>query len=65
MMRYKENLCWYWAEGAIYLFTKDFEGVVVNINTKGILKLNETDEYVILQVQAGEEWDDFVTLLFT
>jgi len=46
--------------GSNILFTKDFEGVVVKINTKGIFKAKETEEHVWLNVQAGITWDDLV-----
>ncbi|NTW31480.1 MAG: UDP-N-acetylmuramate dehydrogenase [Bacteroidetes bacterium] len=46
--------------GSNILFTKDFEGAVIKINTKGILKIKETTDNVFLNVQAGEIWDDFV-----
>ena len=46
--------------GSNVLLTKDFEGVVVKINTKGIFKVNETEQHVWLNVQSGVAWDDFV-----
>ena len=46
--------------GSNVLLTKDFEGVVVKINTKGIFKINETEQHVWLNVQSGVAWDDFV-----
>lgn len=46
--------------GSNLLFTKDFDGVIMKINTKGIFKINETEDRVWLNVQAGEVWDDFV-----
>ncbi len=46
--------------GSNILFTKDFNGVVVKISTKEMLKIKETDEYVYISVQAGVEWNEFV-----
>ncbi len=46
--------------GSNLLFTKDFDGSVIKLNNKGIDLFFETDEHVILRVQAGEIWDDFV-----
>ncbi len=51
--------------GANTLFTKDFSGTVVHINTKGIQKYKETTESVHLRVQAGEIWDDFIDFCIT
>ncbi len=51
--------------GANTLFTKDFSGTVVHINTKGIQKYKETTESVYLRVQAGEIWDDFIDFCIT
>ena len=46
--------------GSNILLTKDFKGIVVKINTKGINVVKETNEHIYLKVQAGEEWNDFV-----
>jgi len=46
--------------GANTLFTRDFKGTIVHINNKGINKISEDDDYVIIKAQAGEIWDDFV-----
>jgi UDP-N-acetylmuramate dehydrogenase len=46
--------------GSNILFTKDFDGVVVKISSKGIMKITETDEHVFLNVQAGVDWNEFV-----
>lgn len=46
--------------GSNLLFTKDFEGLVVKLNLKGISEemMNETD--VIVTAKAGENWHNFV-----
>jgi UDP-N-acetylmuramate dehydrogenase len=47
-------------EGANVLFTKDFEGTVLKMETKGIEIVSEDSNQVIIKVKAGENWDDFV-----
>jgi UDP-N-acetylmuramate dehydrogenase len=46
--------------GSNILFTGDFNGLVVHVNNKGITVVSEDDNHVVLHVQAGESWDDFV-----
>lgn len=46
--------------GSNLLLTKDWDGLVIKIETKGIEILDEDQEYVYVRVQAGEIWDDFV-----
>jgi len=46
--------------GSNILFTKAYDGIIVKINTKGIIKIKETKDHVYLNVQAGEVWNDFV-----
>ena len=46
--------------GSNILFTKDFNGAVIHINTKGIKVIDETDNFVEIEVKAGENWDDFI-----
>lgn len=47
--------------GSNVLFTKDFNGIVLINNIKGITLISETDEDVILEAGAGENWHDFVS----
>ena len=43
------------------LFTEEvFDGLVVFINTKGIEVLHEDENEVVVHVQAGEDWPEFV-----
>ena len=46
--------------GSNVLFTKDFDGLVIKLNLKGISEemMNETD--VLVTAKAGENWHDFV-----
>ncbi|MCL2168041.1 MAG: UDP-N-acetylmuramate dehydrogenase [Lentimicrobiaceae bacterium] len=46
--------------GTNVLFTKDFKGTIIHINTKGIKILEQTDKYVEVEVKAGENWEDFI-----
>ena len=46
--------------GSNVLFTKNFDGIIVKINTKGKSIIKEDSEHIYLRVSAGEEWQDFV-----
>jgi len=46
--------------GSNLLLTKDIEGLVIHLNTKGITITKETDNHVFVKVSAGENWHDFV-----
>lgn len=46
--------------GSNILLTKDFDGLVVKIDLKGISTAREDDDYITLKVGAGEVWNDFV-----
>ncbi len=46
--------------GSNMLFTRDFTGIVVKINSKGISVRDEDDSRVVVTAEAGENWDDFV-----
>jgi len=46
--------------GSNMLFTKDFEGLVLKVSTKGIEIIDQDDAYVYVRGMAGEHWDDFV-----
>jgi len=46
--------------GSNMLFTKDFEGIVIRINTKGIETAETGDGHILVTAQAGEVWDEFV-----
>jgi UDP-N-acetylmuramate dehydrogenase len=47
-------------EGSNILFTKDFEGSIIHLATKGIEIINEDDEHVYVRAAGGENWFDFV-----
>ena len=46
--------------GSNVLFTKDYEGLVIKNNLKGIELVDESEEEVFLKVGAGEVWHEFV-----
>jgi UDP-N-acetylmuramate dehydrogenase len=46
--------------GSNILLTKDFEGLVIKINLKGIKSVFENDSQVHIQAGAGENWHEFV-----
>lgn len=46
--------------GSNVLFTKDFEGLVLKMETKGISIIKESDDFALVRAKAGEQWDDFV-----
>ena len=47
-------------EGSNILFTKDFDGTIIRLATKGIEIINEDDENVYVRAAGGENWSDFV-----
>lgn len=46
--------------GSNILFTQNFDGLVLKNEIKGIVKINEDEEFVYLQAGAGENWHQFV-----
>jgi UDP-N-acetylmuramate dehydrogenase len=46
--------------GSNILLKKDFDGLVLKNEVKGIEKINEDSEYVYVRVGAGENWHQFV-----
>lgn len=46
--------------GANTLFTDNYDGTIIHINTKGIQILEETKKDVLIEVQAGEIWDNLI-----
>ena len=57
--RYQEPVL-FLGGGSNILFSKDFEGLVVKIATKGIEIVDQDAEFVFVRGMAGENWDDFV-----
>lgn len=46
--------------GSNLFFTKDFDGIVIKPEISSIKIISETDDWVEIEVGAGENWDDFV-----
>ncbi len=46
--------------GSNILLTKDFDGIVLKNNIRGIEVVNETSDHVFVKVGAGENWNEFV-----
>lgn len=46
--------------GSNLLLTKDVDALVLHINSKGIRKISEEKNHTLLEVQAGENWHEFV-----
>jgi UDP-N-acetylmuramate dehydrogenase len=46
--------------GSNMLFTKDFDGVILKNEIKGIEKISEDENSVYIKVGAGENWHQFV-----
>lgn len=46
--------------GSNVLFTKDFTGLVVKTELKGIQVVDETDDMITLNVMSGENWHELV-----
>lgn len=46
--------------GSNLLFTKNFDGLVIKNNIKGIELVAENDDFVYVQAGAGEVWHEFV-----
>lgn len=46
--------------GSNMLLTQDIEKLVLKINTKGVAIVQQDTDHVIVEVQAGENWHEFV-----
>jgi len=46
--------------GSNMLLVENINQLVVHVNLKGITNQEETEDYVVLKVAAGENWHDFV-----
>ena len=51
--------------GSNMLLTKDFNGLVIHINLKGIEIISEDDDSVVVKANAGENWHEFVLWCIT
>jgi UDP-N-acetylmuramate dehydrogenase len=46
--------------GSNILFTKDYEGLVIKVNLKGIEVINHSADTISVNVKSGEVWHEFV-----
>ncbi|MEZ4801982.1 MAG: UDP-N-acetylmuramate dehydrogenase [Gelidibacter sp.] len=46
--------------GSNMLLTKDINALVMHINLKGIVRVEETDTFIYIKANAGENWHEFV-----
>jgi UDP-N-acetylmuramate dehydrogenase len=46
--------------GSNILFTKNFPGSILKISTKGVTIADETDDFIFVKAEAGENWEQFV-----
>jgi len=46
--------------GSNILFTKDFNGLVIKIDLRGIEIIDEDAQHVFVKAASGENWDEFV-----
>jgi UDP-N-acetylmuramate dehydrogenase len=46
--------------GSNILFTKDFDGLVIHLNLKGITEEYFNDDEVLITAKSGENWHEFV-----
>lgn len=46
--------------GSNLLLTQDIHALVLHINLKGISVVSESEDQIVLEVMAGENWHDFV-----
>ncbi len=57
---YKNNKLLILGGGSNILFTKNYEGLVIKNNLKGIEIAKEDDDFVWIKAAAGENWHNFV-----
>ncbi len=57
---FKNNKFFILGGGSNVLFIEDFKGIIINIEIKGMHIIESTDDYLILEVGAGEDWNNFV-----
>ena len=57
---FKTNKWLILGEGSDVLFTKDFDGLIIKDNIKGIDQVYENDDFVWVKVSSGENWHSFV-----
>lgn len=56
----KNNIRLVLGVGSNILFTRDFNGIVIKNNSKGISLFSENDDHAFIEVNSGEVWHDLV-----
>ncbi len=46
--------------GSNIIFTQDYPGLIIYLNNKGIRTVEDAEEYILIEAQAGENWHDFI-----
>lgn len=59
---YQSNKSFVLGGGSNVLFVDDFDGIVINNEIKGMFMKEITGDYVVMEVGAGEVWNDFVEI---
>jgi UDP-N-acetylmuramate dehydrogenase len=57
---FKNNNKFILGAGSNILFTEDYAGLIIYVNIKGIAIKESFDDYLILEVGAGEDWTKFI-----
>ncbi|MDQ6984815.1 MAG: UDP-N-acetylmuramate dehydrogenase [Candidatus Dojkabacteria bacterium] len=48
-------------DGSNTLFVNDYDGLIIKNDLKGKEIVKETDEYILVKINSGENWHEFVT----
>ena len=56
----KDKNVLYLGGGSNILFTRDFEGIVIHLNIKGVQFEKTNSDETVVQANAGENWNNFV-----
>jgi len=57
---YRNNSLLFLGGGSNLLFTKNFDGLVIKNNLKGIEVVKQDDDFIYIKAAAGENWHQFV-----
>lgn len=60
VLKYNQSELLILGGGSNILFTKDFTGLIIKNNIKGIDVVDDNKDEIILKVGSGEVWHDFV-----
>src|SRR4030067_310275 len=60
LKKYRKEKIFILGDGFNTLFTKNFNGLVIKINIKGIRLIKNLPKSVLIEVGAGEDWNKFV-----